>query len=134
MEFKSLHELIVENEQKSQDYVLFLEDEIPRTKLIEAYMAKYIPEQKYVVFNNSHDAAIFSEQHYDNIKWFSIDFWLLDGMTSEAFALYLKRKGNDGSNVFCHSNSPEGAERIQEILPHVKIKQVPTNISCMVEF
>lgn len=134
MDFKSLQQLIQEHEERTTNYVLFLEDDVMRTKLIEAYMAKYIPEQQYVMFNNSHDAAKFTLDHYDNIKWFSIDFWLLDGMTSEAFALFLKKKGNDGNNVFCHSDSPEGAERIQQILPKIKIKKVPTNISCMVEF
>jgi hypothetical protein len=133
MKFQSFYELILENQNNTDTYVVFVEDDKPRTALITAYMKKFYPTQKYEIFDNNHDAAEFTKNHYASILCYSLDYHLYD-YNSEPFAHFLRRMGNDGGNVFCHSDSPEGAEKIKEILPKSIHKQVPKNIVGMLDF
>lgn len=129
MTFNQLVHLL--QEDKKEQSILFLEDDEGRSRMIEVFMKKHNPCGKYLIIDNNKDAMGLIEQHYNDFTDYSLDY-NLKMETSEAVAKLLRLKGNDGTNVWIHSNDGIGADILQEILPQAKIKQVPDNILSMI--
>lgn len=67
------------------------------------------------------------------MTFISLDYNLMGGETTEPIAWALNRLGNDGSNVFIHSNDPDGVAAIRSILPKAKDMQMPQNILAIIQ-
>ena len=125
MEFKALCDLVCE--ETTTPILFILEDDDLRMKIINAYFKKYGLPLTIIQKDNCDDAISFVVNNASQIKWYSIDFNLRMGETTEKFANFLKNN-NIKENLIIHSDDADGKEILKSILPTAKVVQAPLNI------
>jgi len=124
MNFKSFYDLVVENPIQK---ILVLEDQDMRVKMMKAYAQKFGLQYELIPFNNCSEAITYASQNQKDIIYYSLDYNLMMGETSESFAKYLSQF-TQGENVVIHSDDKEGVRVLQGILPKAQWAIAPTNI------
>ena len=127
MEFKALCDLVCE-EEFTTPILFILEDDDFRTRVATAYLNKYGLPLTIVQKDNCADAIAYVANNAAQIKWYSIDYNLRMGETTEKFALFLKNSGIK-ENLIIHSDDPSGKDVLKSILPSAKVAEIPHNIT-----
>lgn len=134
MKFAQLFSLIYEHTQPVTIFVL--EDMDLRKTLFDRLCKKILPNATVHYSSSVQEAVefLYDQKNYSRIDAFTLDYNLIDE-NSVPIANLLKRTfGNDGSNVWIHSNDPEGIRELQLILPKARVAQMPNNIPEIADF
>jgi hypothetical protein len=124
MNFKSFYDLVVEGTTQK---ILVLEDQSDRLAMMNAYAKKFGLQYDLVPIDNCQEAISYTASNKENIIYYSLDYNLKMGETSESFAKYLSQF-TQGENVVIHSDDRSGAGIIQGFLPKAQWAVAPNNI------
>lgn len=131
MKLKSLLELVSEDVEPNILFVL--EDLYARVAMISAYVRKYGLNLEVVHKENNEDAIEYVKNNRNRIKFYSIDYNLSAGETTEQFAKFLYQDGIAQTfpmnKVYIHSDDSEGIKVLKYILPNAIVAKAPDNIS-----
>lgn len=124
MDFKSFYDLVVE---ETTQKILVVEDQSNRIAMMNAYAKKFGLQYDLVPIDNCQEAISYAASNKDNIIYYSLDYNLKMGETTESFAKYLSQF-TKGENVIIHSDDRDGTKVLQSYLPAAQWAMAPTNI------
>lgn len=127
MQFDQICEFLLE--QQKIINIFILEDLEMRVTLMRSFCAQVIPNHNILTAEDTQTAVSILKDNYHEIDFFTLDYNLKNGETSVAVAHLIKRHfGNNGENVWIHSDDVDGIEEIKKILPLAHVAQAPQNI------
>lgn len=124
MDFKSFCDLVLEG---SAQKILVLEDLDMRIKMMQAYAKKFGLPYELITFDNCPEAIQYTSSNKNIIAYYSLDYNLKMGETSEYFAKYLSQF-TKGENVIIHSDDKDGTKILKSYLPNAQWALAPSNI------